>query len=102
MKKQGWDKEDAGRQSNCRLYIGNLAYETKVSNLRECFGKYGDIVSIQIKKGFAFLEYERSNEANNAMQGMNLKNFNGRTIIVRAACKTFVIYRSETWRQPLN
>ena len=40
---------------SARLYIGNLDYNTKVSEVKDIFGKYGEIVAITIKNGFAFV-----------------------------------------------
>ena len=40
---------------NPRLYVGNLDYKTKVNDIRDVFGKYGEIIAIQIKSGFAFI-----------------------------------------------
>jgi RNA recognition motif-containing protein len=76
-----------GHENNPRLYIGNLDYRTTVQDVRKIFGKYGEIVAIQIKTGFCFVEYEKPLEAKHARESMNLKNFNGRTIIARPACK---------------
>jgi RNA recognition motif-containing protein len=42
-------------EKNCRLYVGNLDYKTKVNDIRDIFGKYGEIIAIQIKSGFAFI-----------------------------------------------
>lgn len=40
---------------NSRLYIGNLDYKTTVLEVRDIFGKFGEILAIQIKSGFAFI-----------------------------------------------
>ena len=40
---------------NCRLYIGNLDYNSNVKSIRQVFDQFGEIVAIQIKNGFAFL-----------------------------------------------
>lgn len=47
---------------NPRLYVGNLDYKTRVNDIRDVFGKYGDIVAIQIKSGFAFIVRKLSNQ----------------------------------------
>lgn len=74
-------------EDSTRLYIGNLYFETSPRDIREAFEKYGPLVSIQIKTGFAFIEYETTKQAITSREAMNLKKFNGRTIIVRRARK---------------
>ncbi len=43
------------RRVDNRLYIGNLDYTITVRDIREIFEKYGEIVAIQIKSGYAFI-----------------------------------------------
>lgn len=38
-----------------RLYVGNLNYDTKVREIKDVFGKFGDLVAIQIKNGYGFI-----------------------------------------------
>ena len=52
---QEYKDEFEGEEINARLYIGNLDYKATVGNIRESFGKFGEIVAIQIKSGFAFV-----------------------------------------------
>ncbi len=46
---------DSLDKNHTRIYIGNLDYETKVHEVKQVFQKYGEIVSIQIRLGFAFI-----------------------------------------------
>jgi RNA recognition motif-containing protein len=48
-------KKDSLEKDHTRIYIGNLDYETKVSEVKNVFEKYGEIFSIQIRLGFAFI-----------------------------------------------
>jgi RNA recognition motif-containing protein len=42
-------------RDHTRIYIGNLDYETSVSEVKNVFEKYGEILAIQIRLGFAFI-----------------------------------------------
>jgi len=48
-------QEDYERNLSTRLYVGNLDYNTTISQFRETFGRYGEIVSIDLKSGYAFV-----------------------------------------------
>lgn len=65
------------------LYIGNLSYNVKESDLRHVMEEYGTVASVKVitdretrrSKGFAFIEMPDDAEANNAIK--QLKSFNG-------------------------
>jgi RNA recognition motif-containing protein len=75
------------------IYIGNLSYETTEEDLQSAFSEYGGVVSVKIikdqyngrSKGFGFIEMPDRIEANAAIEGMNGKQFKGRTIKVNKA-----------------
>jgi RNA recognition motif-containing protein len=48
-------EEDQERILSTRLYVGNLEYNTTLSQFRETFGKFGEIIKIDLKKGYAFV-----------------------------------------------
>ena len=52
-----FNKKESNDKDHRRIYIGNLDYETKSFEVRQVFQKYGDILSIQIRLGFAFIVY---------------------------------------------
>jgi len=57
--------EGPGRDDDRKLFVGGLSWETTEKELREHFGQYGDIESINVKtdpttgrsRGFAFIVY---------------------------------------------
>jgi len=57
--------EASGRDDDRKLFVGGLSWETTEKELREHFGQYGDIESINVKtdpqtgrsRGFAFIVY---------------------------------------------
>ena len=41
-----------------RLFIGRLAAQTQKETLEDVFSKFGRIKKLDVKVGFAFIEYE--------------------------------------------
>jgi RNA recognition motif-containing protein len=76
-----------------KLYCGNLSYTTTEDGLREAFSAFGSVVSATVivdkmsgrSKGFGFVEMSTDEEAQAAIDGMNGKMLDGRTITVNEA-----------------
>lgn len=76
-----------------KLYVGNLSYKTDESSLTSAFSAFGNVVSAKIitdkmtgrPRGFGFVEMSSEEEANKAIDGMNGKDFDGRTLNVNIA-----------------
>ena len=76
-----------------RIYVGNFVFETSEQELREAFEAYGQVQEVSMiqdrdtgrPKGFAFVEMPTSEEAQAAIEGLNGKEFAGRTITVNEA-----------------
>ncbi len=79
--------------ANKKLYVGSLPYSTTEEELRELFEAFGPIESVRIitdkftgmSKGFAFVEMANPDYAKKAVEGVNGKQLNGRTLIVNEA-----------------
>ena len=75
------------------IYIGNLSYETTEDDLRGAFGAFGEVANVNIltdkysgkPRGFAFVEMAKKEEAEAAINGLNGKELNGRTLNVSEA-----------------
>jgi len=75
------------------LYFGNLPHSTTETDLRNAFGVYGPIESINIitdrdtgrARGFAFVEMGDSGGAEKAIAALNGSDMGGRTIQVNEA-----------------
>jgi len=75
-----------------KLYIGNLSYRAKESDVREYFRDYGPIYSVVLiydcytryTRGYGFIELEAS-AAEAAMRELNNTMFMGRTLKIREA-----------------
>lgn len=76
-----------------KLYVGNLSYSTTEGSLSELFGELGEVVSVNLitdrisgrSKGFAFVEMAEYDAAQNAINQLNGKEVDGRTIKVAEA-----------------
>ena len=76
-----------------KLYCGNLSYNVANSDLEQMFGEYGTVQSAEVimdrdtgrSKGFGFVEMQNDNEAQAAIQGLNLKESDGRALTVNEA-----------------
>ena len=61
------------------MYVGNLSYNVKESDLRQVMEEYGTVESVKIitdrdtrrSKGFAFIEMPEASEAKNAITELN-------------------------------
>ena len=70
------------------IYIGNLAYTVTEDDLRDAFSEFGQVDSSSIindkfsgrSKGFGFVDMPNDTEAREAIESMNDKDLNGRTI----------------------
>ena len=75
------------------MYVGNLSYNVKESDLRQVMEEYGVVESVKLitdretrrSKGFAFVEMPESSEASNAIKEMNGAEYAGRPMVVKEA-----------------
>jgi cold-inducible RNA-binding protein len=76
-----------------KLYVGNLSYDTNETELRELFTPFGEPESARVitdrdtgrSKGFGFVEFADSAQANAAMSALNGKEVHGRALTVNEA-----------------
>ena len=80
-----------GKPSNgaARLYIGNLYFELTDSDVRAVFEPFGDIEEVELhreptgkSKGFAFVQFRLSDDADKAIEAMNGFELAGRSLRV--------------------
>jgi len=75
------------------IYVGNLAYSTGEEALREAFGEFGEVSSVNIimdrdtgrSRGFAFVEMPDAAQAKEAIEKLNLQRIDDRAITVNEA-----------------
>ena len=76
-----------------KLYVGNLPYSFRDSDLEQAFGQYGQVTSAKVmmerdtgrSKGFGFVEMGSPAEAQAAIEGMNGHQTGGRALVVNEA-----------------
>jgi len=75
------------------LYVGNLSFETTERDLQQAFEAYGAVSSASVitdretgrSRGFGFVEMPTEGEARAAIEGLNDKDLNGRSLKVNEA-----------------
>ncbi|KNA24813.1 hypothetical protein SOVF_012220 [Spinacia oleracea] len=76
--------------SSSKLFIGGLPWGVDDGSLRETFSQYGEVIDAKVivdremnrSKGFGFVTYASTEEASSAIQAMDGKDMQGRTVKV--------------------
>ncbi|HEX4263005.1 MAG TPA: RNA-binding protein [Verrucomicrobiae bacterium] len=76
-----------------RLFVGNLSYQTMENDLQDYFTQIGAVNSVNLmmdkmtgkSRGFAFVEFANSDDANKAIEQCHNKDFQGRALTVNIA-----------------
>jgi hypothetical protein len=76
-----------------KLYVGNLPYQMRDSDLEQAFSQFGQVTSAKVmmeretgrSKGFGFVEMGSDAEAQAAISGMNGQPLGGRSVVVNEA-----------------
>lgn len=76
-----------------KLYVGNLPYSVRDSDLEQAFGQFGTVTSAKVmmerdtgrSKGFGFVEMGSDADAQAAINGMNGQPLGGRSVVVNEA-----------------
>ena len=76
-----------------KLYVGNLPYSVRDSDLEQAFAAFGAVTSAKVmmerdtgrSKGFGFVEMGSDAEAQAAINGMNGQPLGGRAVVVNEA-----------------
>lgn len=75
------------------IFVAKLNFRTESEDLKAAFEQYGEVSSAKVimdretgkSKGFGFVEMPNDNEAHEAINGLNEKEFAGRVIVVKKA-----------------
>ena len=75
------------------IYVGNLNYRVRESDLQQILEEYGVVDSVKIivdrdtkrSKGFAFAEMPNAAEAQKAIEELNQAEYEGRQMVVKEA-----------------
>lgn len=75
------------------MYVGNLPFSATETEIRDLFGQYGAVTDVYLPqdrdsgrpRGFAFVSMETAEGMNNAINELNGKEWNGRTLAINEA-----------------
>ena len=75
------------------IYVGNLSYATTEATIRSLFESFGTVDRVSIMtdrdtgqtRGFGFVEMPVNSEADSAINGLNGRDVDGRTLNVNEA-----------------
>jgi cold-inducible RNA-binding protein len=75
------------------IYVGNMSFDTSEEELRQAFGKFGEVTSVRIitdrhtgrPRGFGFVEMADDSSARQAMEALNGTDLGGRALVVNEA-----------------
>ncbi|KAL5113311.1 hypothetical protein ACEQ8H_008824 [Pleosporales sp. CAS-2024a] len=72
------------------LYVGNLYYEVTSEQLKTVFSRFGELESVRIvydnrglSRGFAYIEFKNVDDAQTAIDNLDMQVFEGRNLIVQ-------------------
>lgn len=76
-----------------KLYVGNMGYNVSKEDLEQMFAAHGTVASVQVitdretgrSKGFGFVEMGSDQEAQAAIEALNGKSMDGRSLTVNEA-----------------
>jgi len=68
-----------------QLYVGNLSNDAKEDDIKDFFHKLGHIRTINVKQGFAFVEFEDERDVDDAIFDYNGRDLMGRPVRLEKA-----------------
>ena len=76
-----------------KLFVGGLSWGTDSDGLRTAFEQYGEVTDSAVisdretgrSRGFGFITFANNSDADDAIQGMNGKELDGRALNVNEA-----------------
>lgn len=76
-----------------QIYVGNMSYNTTEEGIKDLFSQFGEVSSVKLisdretgrAKGFGFVAMDDNAAAQNAIDELNGKEFDGRTLRINEA-----------------
>ncbi len=76
-----------------KIYVGNISFDTDEASLRNAFAEHGSVDEVAVitdrdtgrPRGFAFVTMNNDTEARSAIDALNGKELDGRTLNVNEA-----------------
>jgi len=70
------------------VYVGNLYYEVTADQIKQVFGRFGEIVDVRIvfdnrglSRGFGYVQFKNVHEAQAAIENLDMQVFEGRNLV---------------------
>lgn len=78
---------------NNKLFVGNLSFNTTENDLQDAFAAHGTVIEANLMldratgrpRGFGFVTMSSPQEAENAIQALNGRDWGGRAVTVNVA-----------------
>jgi len=67
------------------IITGRISPETRARDLEDVFGKYGRIIRCDVKRGFAFVEFEDDRDGDDALKELDGSEILGHRVVVEWA-----------------
>jgi hypothetical protein len=83
------------KEKNPQIFIAKLSADVREKDLDYEFRRFGTIRNIQLKRGYAFIEYDDYKDAEDAIKEMDGRKFEGCRIVVQQASK--IIFNHFKW-----
>ena len=75
------------RDRNPQIFIAKLSPQVREKDLEYEFRRYGTIKNVELKRGYAFIEYDSYKDAEDAIRDMDGRKFEGNRIVVQNSSK---------------
>jgi RNA recognition motif-containing protein len=86
----GESESHGGVGGGCKLFVGNISFDTSWQDLKDYFRQCGDVDNAEViegadgkKKGFGIVRFKSERDANNAISRLDGVEFQGRNLVVR-------------------
>ncbi len=79
--------------NSSKIYVGNLSWGIDTDKLKQAFEEFGTVTDAIVvtdrqtgrSRGFGFVEFDNSDDAQKAIDAMNGKELDGRELVVNFA-----------------
>ena len=75
------------KERNPQIFIAKLSADVREKDLEYEFRRYGTIKNVELKRGYAFIEYDSYKDAEDAIRDMDGRKFEGNRIVVQNSSK---------------
>ena len=75
------------KERNRQIFIAKLSADVREKDLEYEYRRYGTIKNVELKRGYAFIEYESHKDAEEAIKDMDGIKFEGNRIVVQQSSK---------------